>query len=264
MPLSASGTRTTMISALKTTADRIAESGEDRRMTLSLSRPGWTAAKSAGMIAKYLATSLAMENVVSAPRVISNCLPISTISMSLVGSESRSTMLPASLAADVPVFIATPTSAWASAGASLVPSPVIATSLPPASRLMSAILSSGVASARKSSTPASSAIALAVRVVARDHDGSDAHAAQLSEAFPHARLDHVLEVDDAQDPCAALVLDRYEQAAYRPPRRWSWWSPPRPRRPCRPAPRPRRRPNPSRPCAPCGRRRPRPTCGSGR
>ena len=36
-------------------------------------------------MAKYLATSLATENVVSAPRVISNCLPISTTSMSLVG-----------------------------------------------------------------------------------------------------------------------------------------------------------------------------------
>src|SRR3974390_2527323 len=48
------------------------------------------------MMAKYLATSLAIENVVSAPRVISSCLPISTISMSLVGLESRSTMLPAS------------------------------------------------------------------------------------------------------------------------------------------------------------------------
>ena len=72
-------------------------------------------------------------------------------------------MLPASFAADVPVFIATPTSAWASAGASLVPSPVIATSRPPScSRRIRASLSSGVASARKSSTPASSAIALAV------------------------------------------------------------------------------------------------------
>ena len=50
------------------------------------------------------------------PRVISSCLPISTMSMSLVGFESRSTMLPASFAAVVPVFIATPTSAWASAG----------------------------------------------------------------------------------------------------------------------------------------------------
>ncbi|CAM5490538.1 hypothetical protein SRIMM317S_03796 [Streptomyces rimosus subsp. rimosus] len=115
------------------------------------------------MIAKYFATSLAIEKVVRAPRVIRSCLPISTISMSLVGLESRSTMFPASLAAEVPVFMATPTSAWASAGASLVPSPVMATSLPPAcSRLISAILSSGVASARKSSTPASSAMALAV------------------------------------------------------------------------------------------------------
>ena len=46
-------------------------------------------------------------------------------------------MLPASLAAAVPLFIATPTSAAASAGASLVPSPVMATSrLPACSALM--------------------------------------------------------------------------------------------------------------------------------
>src|SRR5260370_660681 len=44
-------------------------------------------------------------------RVISSCLPISTTSISLVGLESRSTMLPASRAAWVPVFMATPTSA---------------------------------------------------------------------------------------------------------------------------------------------------------
>ena len=107
--------------------------------------------------------SLAIEKVVREPRVISSCLPIPTISMSFVGLESRSTMLPASFAADVPLFIATPTSAWASAGASLVPSPVIATGSRLPARLISAILSSGVASARKSSTPASSAIARAVR-----------------------------------------------------------------------------------------------------
>ena len=72
-------------------------------------------------------------------------------------------MLPASFAADVPVFMATPTSACASAGASLVPSPVIATRPPPScSRRMRASLSSGVASASKSSTPASAAIACAV------------------------------------------------------------------------------------------------------
>jgi len=60
---------------------------------------------------KYFATSLAMENVVMAPRVISNCLPIITTSRSFVGSESRSTILAASLAALVPEFMARPTSA---------------------------------------------------------------------------------------------------------------------------------------------------------
>ena len=118
----------------------------------------------AGRMAKYLATSFAIEKVVRLPRVMSSCLPTSTTSSSLVGLESRSTMLPASLAACVPVFIATPTSAWASAGASLVPSPVIATSLPfSCSVLMRRIFVSGVASARKSSTPDSCAIAAAVR-----------------------------------------------------------------------------------------------------
>jgi hypothetical protein len=72
-------------------------------------------------------------------------------------------MLPASLAAWVPVFMATATSAWASAGASLVPSPVIATRRPSAWYWrISASLASGVASARKSSTPASAAMAAAV------------------------------------------------------------------------------------------------------
>src|SRR5499433_4098709 len=119
-----------MISALKMTADRIALWGVASRMMLSVSSAGYVVANAAGMIAKYLATSLAMLNVVSAPRVISICLPVSTTSSSLVGLESRSIMLPASLAAWVPVFMATATSAWASAGASLVPSPVMATSRP--------------------------------------------------------------------------------------------------------------------------------------
>src|SRR5258708_7519726 len=103
------------------------------------------------MMAKYLATSLAMLHVVSAPRVISSCLPTSTISISFVGFESRSTMLPASLAACVPVFIATPTSACASVGGSLVPSPVIASRRPrPWCSRISRILAAGVACARKS------------------------------------------------------------------------------------------------------------------
>ena len=124
-----------------------------------------------------------MENVVSEPLVMSSCLPISTTSISLVGLESRSTMLPASLAAVVPVFMATPTSAWARAGASLVPSPVMATNLPPScSCLMSASFASGVASARKSSTPASWAmVGRGQGVVAGDHHRADAHGAHFGE-----------------------------------------------------------------------------------
>jgi len=57
-------------------------------------------------------------------------------------------MLPASLAAWVPEFMATPRSAWARAGASLVPSPIIATSRPPCCSLrMYSSFASGVASA---------------------------------------------------------------------------------------------------------------------
>ena len=80
--------------ALKMTAERMAECGLSSFMMLSVLSCGNTPWNMAGMMAKYLATSLAIEKVVSEPRVMSSCLPISTISSSLVGLESRSTMLP--------------------------------------------------------------------------------------------------------------------------------------------------------------------------
>ena len=149
---------------MKITAERIALCGLRRSITFSGASAGICVANRAGRIAKYLATSFAIEKVVRAPRVISRPLPISTTSISLVGSESRSIMFAASLAAWVPLCMARPTSACARAGASFVPSPIMATSFPPrcSSRIM-ASLSSGVASARKPSTPASRAIASAVR-----------------------------------------------------------------------------------------------------
>ena len=49
--------------------------------------------KIAGKIAKYLATSFEIEKVVSAPRVISSCLPRPTISISLVDLDSDPTKL---------------------------------------------------------------------------------------------------------------------------------------------------------------------------
>ena len=88
--------------ALKMTAESTALWGLCNFMMLRGSSCGYVARNKAGMMAKYLATSLAMENVVSEPRVMRSCFPISTTSMSLVGFESRSTMFPASLAAWFP------------------------------------------------------------------------------------------------------------------------------------------------------------------
>ena len=106
-------------------------------------------------------------------------------------------MLPASLAACVPVFIATATSACASAGASLVPSPVIATRRPfglvLADQLQlglrrglgEEVVDAGLGGDRRGGEP----------VVAGDHDRLDAHAAQLGEALLDAALDDVLQLD---------------------------------------------------------------------
>ena len=64
---------------------------------------------------------------------------------------------------------------------------------------MNAILSSGLASATKSSTPASRRDRRGrERVVARDHHGADAHPAELREPLGEAGLDGVLELDAAQ------------------------------------------------------------------
>ena len=140
---------------------------------------------------------------------MSSCLPISTTSRILVGSESRSTMLAASLAAVVPEFMARPTLAWARAGASLVPSPVMATIFPSAcSFLMTRILSSGLHSAIKPSTPASFAMVAAVRgIVAGAHDGFDADGAQTLKTLCHAGLDGVFQVNNAQN----LVVLAHDQ-----------------------------------------------------
>ncbi len=58
-PFNASGIRTTMISALKITADRMADDGDVRCITSRTRSCGYVEAKAAGMMAKYLATSFA-------------------------------------------------------------------------------------------------------------------------------------------------------------------------------------------------------------
>src|SRR3989442_6332807 len=65
-----------MITALNMTAESTADCGVFSPMILSTVSCGNAPANIAGMIAKYFATSLATEKVVRAPRVISNCLPI--------------------------------------------------------------------------------------------------------------------------------------------------------------------------------------------
>src|SRR6266496_4620503 len=72
-PRRAKGISAMIIRALKITADKIADCGVARRMMLMTFSCGNAPANMAGIIAKYLATSFATENVVSAPRVISNC-----------------------------------------------------------------------------------------------------------------------------------------------------------------------------------------------
>ena len=152
-----------MIIALKIKAERMALYGVAKCMILRTPNSGIAIINIAGIMAKYFAISLAMEKVVKLPLVIRSCLPISTTSRIFVGSESKSTILAASFAAVVPLFMASPTFACASAGASFVPSPVIATIFPSAcSFLITSILSSGLHSAIKPSTPASFAIVAAV------------------------------------------------------------------------------------------------------
>ena len=81
-----------------------------------------------------------------------------------VRSPLTSVMPALSMATSAPVPMAMPTSAAASAGASLTPSPAMATFAPLAcSSSISAFLASGSMSARTSSMPSLSATALAVR-----------------------------------------------------------------------------------------------------
>lgn len=75
-PFMAIGIKATMINALNIKADMIADLGDDKCIIFSEVISGIVDIISAGKIAKYFATSLAKLNVVNAPLVINNCLPI--------------------------------------------------------------------------------------------------------------------------------------------------------------------------------------------
>ncbi len=202
-----------MMSALKITLLRIADRGEARCMTLSTPSWGYVARNMAGTIAKYLATSLAIEKVVSEPRVIRSCFPISTISMSLVGLESRSTMLPGFARglgagvhrhADVRLrqrggVVGAVTRHRDQAPAALLLPDQLQLLL--RRRLREEIVHAGF---RRDGGGGQ-------RVVARDHHRPDPHGAKPVEALLHAALHHVLQVDHAQHLDAPLVALRDDQ-----------------------------------------------------
>src|SRR6266516_3909274 len=98
IPPIARGIRSGMMIALKMSAERTAVFSPSPRTFRAFSS-GRVVANITGTIAKYLATSLAMLNVVTAPRVMSSCFPSITTSMIFAGFDSKSTMLAASFAA---------------------------------------------------------------------------------------------------------------------------------------------------------------------
>ena len=155
-------------------------------------------------------------------------------------------MFAASLAACVPAFIATATSACASAGR-VVRAVAGHGDQPPArlvladqlelrfrSRFGQEIVHAGLGGDGRGRE----------RVVTRDHDRADAHLAQLAEALPDAALDDVLQLNDAEHaralgdhqrrarPRFAIRLDLRRTAAGKMPLCASPTSPLRRRRPC--------------------------------
>ena len=108
----------------------------------------------------------------------------------------------ASIATSVPVPIAMPTSAWASAGASLMPSPTMPTCGPrPGGGGPRRPCPRGSTSASTRSMPTWRAIASAVRrVVAGDHHDLDAQPLERAMAGGRVRLDRVRDGDHPGGP----------------------------------------------------------------
>ena len=172
-----------------------------------------------------------------------------------VRSPLTSVMPALSIATSAPVPMAMPTSAAASAGASLTPSPAIATLAPPALQLLDQLVlalgrhvgadfvdaraSSATAFAVRSLSPVAMTISQALRVQRADRLGG-------------RRLDRIGDRDDADQP--AVDGDEHGGLALGAQRRRPACSHPRRRRPARPssprcrAPRRGRPPCPSRPC----------------
>src|SRR5437868_6634324 len=104
------------------------------------------------------------------------------------------------------------TSAWARAGASLVPSPIMATNLPLAcSFRMYSSFACGVTWATKSSTPAFLSNGCGgQRIVSSNHDRTQTHSAKALETLVHGWFQNVLEYYDSDNPKPAMN-ERFER-----------------------------------------------------
>ena len=121
-------------------------------------------------------------------------------------SAPISTTSPASAATSAPPPTATPTSALARAGASLTPSPTIATRLPCACQAaMNSAFCCGNSSAWTSRTPSASATRLRRRRPVAGQQGQvvDAQAAQLAQHRRRLDAHLVARADRPQHPAAA-------------------------------------------------------------
>ena len=208
-----------MISALKITLARIADCGEWSRMMLSALSAGYVAMNIAGMIAKYLATSLAIENVVSAPARHQELLP-DLDDLDQLGRIRVEVHHVAGLARRLRAGVHRHAHVGLRQRGSVV-GPVArhrdqpaAGLLPPDERqlvfrpgLGQEVVDAGLLRDRRRGE----------RIVAGDHHGANAHRAQAVEALAHAALHDVLEIHGAEHPRAPVVpLGHHQRRAAGP------------------------------------------------
>ena len=156
----------------------------------------------AGRMAKYLATSLAIEKVVSAPRVISSCLPISTTSSSLVGIRIQIDHV-AGFLGRLRAGVHRHADVGLGQGRRVVRA--VAGHGHQLARACSALISRIFIFGRGLGQKIVDAGFVGNRgrragIVAGDHHGANPHRPEAGETFGHSHLDHVLEMDDPQHP----------------------------------------------------------------
>ena len=207
-----------MMRALKITAARIADRGECRSMTFRRSRAGSTPENIAGMMAKYFATSLAIENVVERAAGDQQLLAdlddldeLGGVAVEVDHVPGFLGRLGAGVHGDADIGLG---ERGRVVGAVARHGDEVAAVLLGADPghlvlgrgLGEEVVDAGLGGDRRSGE----------RVVAGDHHRLDAHGSELVEALAHAGLDDVLEPDDPEDPRCRRPCSRRPRAACRP------------------------------------------------